>query len=115
MEQEKELSSEEEIKEPPPCYSMVDLSLVYLHTFIYMFFYYGSIPGSKNQSLALGMEETITGVINACTPIGAGLSCFQYNWHTTHSYKVGYFVSYCFLLIGTFMMAISQTLESKVT
>jgi len=79
-----------------------------------MFFYYGSIPGSKNQSLALGMEENITGVINACTPIGAGLSCFQYNWHTTHSYKVGYIVAFSFTLIGLTMMAMSQTWDSKV-
>lgn len=81
--------------DPPPCYSMLDLWLTLLHTFMYMFLYYGAIPGSKDQAEALGMSAGITGVLNACTPIGAGLSCFQYNWHTNTSYHKGYIFSWC--------------------
>ena len=100
--------------EPPVCYSMLDLFFVLLQTFVYMFYYYASIPGSKDQSEALGMEASITGVVNACTPIGAGLSCFQYNSISKKSYYKGYIQSYTCLNLGIALMALSQTFDSAI-
>ena len=96
------------------CYSMLDLILVLIHTYAYMEFYYGIMPSSREQATALGMSSSTTGVLNAFTPIGAGLSCFQYNWHSEKGYTRGYIVSWIFLSVGCTLIALAQTFNSVV-
>ena len=72
---------------------------------MYMNYYYATIPFSSDQADALGMTKAITGMVNAATPIGAALSCFQYNYHANYSYRHGYYMGQFCIVTGTFLMA----------
>lgn len=96
------------------CYSMIDLWLVLIHTYLFMGAYYGMMLTSSEQAVALGLSKGTTGVLNAFTPIGAGISCFQYNWHTTVGYHNGYIVSWALIITGTLLISLAQSFDSVI-
>ena len=77
-----------------PSHPPLDLYLTLLHTFIFTFFYYGSIPQSIDQVAALSLSPSLSGLINALTPLSACLSCFHYNHLSKTSYYKGYILSF---------------------
>lgn len=70
-----------------PCYSMVDLWFVIIHTFLFMTNYYAQSPTAYDYIEELGYAKSLTGAVSAATPLTETAMAFQYNWLTNKTYK----------------------------
>lgn len=89
------------------CYSMFDLFLVYLHTFLYIMNYYGLAQTSPDYTEALGIEKTLSGIVQAATPGAALFFGFFINCITKRKYKCPYILCLFMLVVGNFLYFIS--------
>lgn len=93
-------SAEEELKkgtvkkQESASYNDFSAWLVIIHTMIYMLIYYGNAPTAPSYSKALEFPESLTGVVQAATPLAAFISTFHYSNVISTSYKGGYAVSF---------------------
>lgn len=96
-----------------PCYSMVDLWLVLIHTFLYIMPYYGLALTSSTYATALDLQTTISGILQAATPIAAILGGFLFNYITwSNRYRGPYFLSLSLMFIGMVLYYIPYTLRN---
>lgn len=86
--------------------------LVIVHTMIYMLIYYGNAPTAPSYSKALDFPESLTGVVQAATPIAAFISTFHYSAVISTSYKGGYAVSFFTMILGCLLYYIAKTFNS---
>ena len=95
-----------------PCYSMVDLWLVLIHTFLYIMPYYGLALTSSTYATALNLQATLSGILQAATPIAAILGGFLFNYITwSNRYRGPYFFSLSLMFIGMVLYYIPYTLR----
>ena len=95
--------------EQKACYSMLDLWLVYLHTFLYVLNYYGMAQTSPDYSKSLGLQKSTSGVLQAASPLAAVFFGFIINCITKRKYRFPYLLCLCMLTVGNFMYYIAET------
>lgn len=105
--QNKEMAVEKE------CYSMLDLYLVYIHTFLYLLNYYGLAQTSPDYSKALNLDASISGVLQAASPAAAIFFGFFINCITKTKYRCPYLMCLCMLFIGNFLYFIAVSVGKK--
>jgi MFS family permease len=94
---------------PKHCYSMLDLWLVYLHTFLYVLNYYGMAQTSPDYSKSLGLAKSTSGVLQAASPLAAIFFGFIINCITKRKYRFPYLLCLTMLTVGNFMYYIAET------
>jgi MFS family permease len=95
------------------CYSMLDLYLVYLHTFLYLLNYYGMAQTSPDYSKALDLPASLSGVLQAASPAAAIFFGFVINCITKTKYRFPYLLCLCMLFVGNFLYFISIAIFEK--
>lgn len=99
-----------------PCYSMVDLWLVLIHTFLYISLYYGLSLTSYQYSEDLGIKKSLSGVLQAITPIAATVFGFYSNYITMNNkYRYPYFLSISLMFVGTLLYHLAHTFNDNKT
>lgn len=105
--QNKEMGAEKE------CYSMLDLYLVYAHTFFYILNYYGLAQTSPDYSKALNLGASTSGVLQAASPAAAIFFGFFINCITKTKYRFPYLMCLCMLFIGNFLYFIAVSVGGE--
>ena len=100
---------EKEKEGEPVCYSMFDLALVYLHTFLYLLNYYGLAQTSPSYSSALNLQPSLSGVLQAASPAAAIFFGFFINCITKTKYKGPYILCLAMLFVGNFLYFIAKS------
>lgn len=100
-------------KDEKHCYSMLDLTLVYLHTFLYLLNYYGLAQTSPSYTTYLNQNATTSGVLQAASPLGAIFFGFIINCITKKKYKFPYLLCLAMLFIGNFCYYIAASFTDK--
>ena len=108
-------NEKKEIKKKP-CYSMFDLFLVFLHTFAFITAYYGLALTSYIYSEDLGIKKSLSGVLQAATPMAAVIFGFFMNYITLNNrYRGPYFIALFLLLAGMILYYIAHTFNDDKT
>ena len=111
LEYEKKDEEEQKLK---PCYSMIDLWLVLIHTCLYVMPYYGLALTSSTYATALALPATLSGILQAATPVAAILGGFFFNHITRHNkYRGPYFVSLSLMFIGMILYYIPYAMRNS--
>ena len=97
----------------PECYSMLDLYLVYIHTFFYFLNYYGMAQTSPDYSKALGLSKSLSGVLQAASPAAAIFFGFFINCITKTKYRSPYILCLSMLVVGNFLYYIAKTVSDE--
>ena len=93
-----------------PTYNLLDLWLVFLHTFLFIMNIYGLAMTSYLYARSLKLDSSISGVIQACTPGGSFIFGFWVNyWTLSNRYKIPYITVLTLLLIGNFLYFLAET------
>ena len=95
------------------CYSMLDLYMVYLHTFLYLLNYYGMAQTSPDYSKALNLSASLSGVLQAVSPAAALFFGFVINCITKTKYKFPYLLCLCMLFVGNFLYFLAISIGKK--
>ena len=103
---------DEQENKPKDCYSMVDLWIVIIHTFVFMLNYYALSPTAYDYVEALGYSKSLTAVISSLTPITETCLSFMYNALTKKSYKVCYYISLTCLTLANLSYASADSANS---
>ena len=93
----------------PPCYSMVDLYLVYVHTFLFLVNYFGLAQSSGDYSKALNLDPSTSGVLQAATPAASLFFGFFINHITRKKYKGPYIMCLSMLFTGNFLYFLAKS------
>lgn len=110
------MSYTEDIEEQKqePCYDMVDLWFVLIHTMFYLMNYYGWSATASGYTLALELDSSLTGILQAITPIGALIYGFLLNQLTiSNRYRGIYFVSLGMMFLGNLFYYLVQTFKDS--
>lgn len=95
-----------------PCYSMLDLWLVLIHTCLYIMPYYGLALTASTYATALELQSSLSGILQAATPVAAILGGFLFNHITRlNRYRGPYFLSLSLMFIGMVLYYIPYTLR----
>lgn len=87
-----------------PCYDMLDLWFVLIHTMFYLMNYYGWSATASGYTAALELDAGLTGIIQAITPIAATLYGFLLNHLTRKNrYRYIYFISIGMMFVGNLL------------
>lgn len=97
-----------------PCYSMVDLYLVLIHTFLFFTAYYGLALTSYLYSEDLGINKSLSGILQAVTPLAAVMFSFVLNYITLNNrYRYPYFISLTLLFSGMLLYYLAHTFNEN--
>ena len=95
-------------------YSQFDLILVLLHTSLFMTGLYGMAITSYRYLISLGIDSSISGALQAATPIGATIFSFFLNWYTNkRRYKMLYLICISLLMIGHLIYFLAEAVKSS--
>ena len=95
------------------CYSMLDLYLVYLHTFLYILNYYGLGQTSPDYAASLNLQPSLSGILQAATPVAAIFFGFFINVITKTKYKFPYLLCLSMLVLGNLFYYLAETVKSN--
>ena len=108
-----EFTLENETVEEKACYSMLDLGLVYLHTFLYVLNYYGLAQTSPDYSKSLGLPKSLSGILQAASPAAAIFFGVFINVITKKKYKYPYLLCLGMLFVGNLFYYLAETFKSN--
>lgn len=108
-----EYDQQKEKKIEKECYSMLDLYLVYLHTFLYLLNYYGLAQTSPDYSEALDLDASISGVLQAASPAAALFFGFFINCITKTKYRFPYLLCLGMLVVGNFLYFLAAAIGNE--
>ena len=95
------------------CYSMVDLYLVYLHTFLYILNYYGLGQTSPDYAKSLDLQPSLSGILQAATPVAAIFWGFFINVITKTKYRFPYLLCLSMLVIGNLFYYLAESVKEN--
>lgn len=96
------------------CYSSLDLSLVYFHTFLYELTYYGIVSTSYIYNEHLEINTTSLRFIQSITPVASTFSGLFFNYITLNNkYRYAYFIALSTFLCGTILYYLAYTFRSE--
>lgn len=107
------LDYEAEKEAEKACYSMVDLYLVYLHTFLYILNYYGLGQTSPDYAESLDLQPSLSGILQAATPVAAIFWGFFINVITKTKYRFPYLLCLSMLVIGNLFYYLAETVKEN--
>lgn len=94
-------------------YSDLSAWLVLVHTMYYMLMYYGNSPTASKYSDALDFSSSLSGIVQAATPLAAFLSTFHYRAIIgPQGYTKAYILSLICLVSGSFFYYIAKSFDS---
>lgn len=98
------------------CYSMLDLTFVLLHTFLFITVYYGLALSSYLYSIDLQIDQTLSGILQAATPATGALFGVLINYLTLNNrYRFSYLIMVFFLFISMVLYYLAHTFNENKT
>lgn len=107
------LNYEGEKQAEKACYSMIDLYLVYTHTFFYITNYYGLGQTSPDYTKSLDLPPSLSGILQAATPVAAIFWGFFINVITKTKYRYPYILCLSMLIIGNLFYYLAETFKDN--
>ncbi len=96
------------------CYNMLDLWLVLLHTTLYFVNFYGFAMTAGSYTKSINIDEGISGILQAATPIAALLGGFLFNYITRHNtYLWQYYFALSLLITGNLLYYLAETAKAS--
>lgn len=89
-----------------------NIYLCLLHTFTYMFIYAIATPTNSKYLRSMGLDESITGIVLAATPLAAIFSTILFSYWSSTSYKKPILTTLLCFIIGNFFYAFAFHFES---
>jgi len=92
----------------------INIILCMIHTFAYMFIYTSATPTNSKYLKKMGLDESMTGVVLAATPLAAIFSTIACSPWSNYNYKYPLSISaFCFV-IGNFLYGFAYDFESFI-
>jgi hypothetical protein len=92
--------------------NMRNIVLCLLHTFTYMFIYSIASPTNSKYLKSMGLDESITGIVLAATPLAAIFSTIFFSYWTSTSYKKPIIATLLCFIAGNFLYAFAFHFKS---
>lgn len=83
-----------------------------VHVFLYMFLSTVVTPTNSKYLKEMGLDESITGIVLAATPLAAIFSTFIFTYWSNFSYKVPFLFTIICFIVGNFMYSFAYHFKS---